>query len=547
MLTAGVAARHKKFPQPPDWVACTVSPLLLLPITLFLPALGALWLALDRKGGDDRLRATAIGFSAATFILSLFILNRFDAAIPGIQMAVRVPWIALWHIDFHLGVDGINLPLVILTALVSLLSLLASGGIKDQLKGYLILFLLLETGMLGVFLALDFFLFYVFYELTLLPMFFLIGLWGGPRREYAAIKFFLYTLVGGVSVLVALLVIHFTCGTARSFDLIHLAAVAQGRVAGEAFPASAQLVAFSLLVFGFCIKVPIFPVHTWLPDAHTEAPTPISMILAGVLLKTGAYGLLRVAFPLCPYGAQMAAWPLAALGVASILYGALAALAQTDFKRLVAYSSVSHMGYVVLGLSVWRIVSGETIGRDAWEMGMSGALFQMISHGITSTGMFFLVGVIYDRVHHRDLEQYGGLLARMPEYGGLSIGLFFAAMGLPGLCGFWGEVFPIFAAWNFDPILAVLAALGVIITAAYILWMIRRVYLGAEYHGPHASGLVPLTATETTIGYVLLVSAIILGCFPDLLFGLMRASVSELVNHLVAAGQTLAAPPVAVR
>ena len=523
-----------------------MSPHLLLPTTLFLPALGALFLAFDRKASPERLRGTAIAFSAVTFILSLFVLNRFDTGVAGIQMAVRTPWIASWHIDFHLGVDGINLPLVVLTALVSLLSLLASGGIRDQLKGYLILFLLLETGMLGVFLALDFFLFYVFYELTLLPMFFLIGLWGGPRREYAAIKFFLYTLVGGVSVLIALLIIHFTCGQERSFDLIELAAIAQGRVAGETFPAMAQLVAFSLLVFGFCIKVPIFPVHTWLPDAHTEAPTPISMILAGVLLKTGAYGLLRVAFPLCPYGASMAAWPLAALGVTSILYGALAALAQTDFKRLVAYSSVSHMGYVILGLAVWRIVDGQTIGRDAWEMGVSGALFQMVSHGITSTGMFFLVGVIYDRVHHRDLEQYGGLLARMPDYGGVSIGLFFAAMGLPGLCGFWGEVFPVIAAWNFAPLLSAAAAIGVIITAAYILWMIQRVYLGPEYRGPHASGLTPLTATETTIGYVLLAIAILLGCFPDLLFGLMRASVAELVNQMAAAAQAVT-PPVAVR
>jgi len=248
-----------------------------------------------------------------------------------------------------------------------------------------------------------------------------------------------------------------------------------------------------------------------------------------------------VAFPLCPYGASMAAWPLAALGVASIIYGGLAALAQTDFKRLVAYSSVSHMGYVVLGLAAWRIVDGQTVGRDAWEMGMSGALFQMVSHGITSTGMFFLVGVIYDRVHHRDLEQYGGLLARMPDYGGVSIGLFFAAMGLPGLCGFWGEVFPVIAAWNFAPFLSVTAAVGVVITAAYILWMIQRVYLGPDYRGPHASGLTPLTATETTIGYVLLGLAVLLGCFPDILFGLMRSSVSELVNQMVAAAQAI--PP----
>lgn len=515
---------------------------LLVPLTLFLPTAGALVLWIEQRWSDDTRRKVAVAVASATFVLSLFLLNRFDPTNPGVQFGVSVPWIASWNVHFRVGVDGLSLPLVILTSFLSVLALLASGCIKEQVRGYLVLFLLLETGMLGVFLALDFFLFYVFYELMLLPMFFLIGLWGGPRREYAAIKFFLYTLVGGVAILVALLVIYFGSGGGeRTFDLPRLAQIGQGLVPGSSLGPTLQVIAFSLLLFGFGIKIPIVPFHTWLPDAHTEAPTPISMILAGVLLKTGAYGLVRIAFPVCPWGAHVLAWPMVLIGVASILYGALAALAQSDFKRLVAYSSVSHMGYVLLGLAAWKLgESGQTVGPDYWRMGIGGAMFQMVAHGITSAAMFFLVGVLYDRVHHRDLRQFGGILGKMPDYGGLSMGLFFAAMGLPGLCGFWGEVFPLFGAWNFDPFVAIVAGLGVILTAAYILWTIQRVYLGPEYLGPGGEGLVPLTGTEAGIGYTLLALAIALGVMPDLLFSLMRSSVSELVARMSAAGELFA-------
>lgn len=510
----------------------------------------------------------------------------------------RIPWIERFNIDYFLGLDGISLPLLLLTTILSFLAMLASWNIEKHVRGYCILFLILETGMIGTFLSLDFFLFYIFWEVMLLPMYFLIGVWGGPRREYAAIKFFLYTLLGSVFILIAILGFYFTdvrdfvsaerieadatraaymknpnakkldidqaakTVEVHTFDLILLQEV--GKVASEViqgkdvknkglveagvnqgkqqgvnerlqqifFTPGFQITMFLLLFVGFAIKVPVFPFHTWLPDAHVEAPTPISMILAGVLLKMGGYGIIRIAYPICPWAAEYLAFWVCVFAMINIVYGAFAAMAQTDFKKLVAYSSISHMGYVILGIAVW------SAHEQFWSWGMNGAMFQMIAHGITSAGMFFLVGVIYDRAHHRNLDNFRGLYEPMPLYGGISAIIFFAAMGLPGMCGFVGEFMVILSTWNFSPpgfpaagmVFAILAALTVVLTAAYILWTLQRVYLGTN---PAYRDYPDITFREVLCILPLVILAVALGVLPNqLLLAWMEPSVTGLVDSL---------------
>jgi NADH-quinone oxidoreductase subunit M len=551
---------------------------LLLTSLWLVPLIGLATILVVPKAAEHAIKWMALGFTTLTFVITLVVLGSFlsggikdkslrervthnilaadtdgeltliDESGGASDLVVRRAWIPYFNIQYYLGVDGISLSLVVLTGLVAVLACLASWKIDKQVKGYYALYLLLCTSMIGVFISLDLFLFYVFFEVMLLPMYFLIAIWGGPRREYAAIKFLLYTLFGSVFILVAILILYFWQSsvsvpgfTGHSFDIVQLTAIASET---SYYPRSIQWWVFILFFIGFIVKLPSFPFHTWLPDAHVEAPTPISMILAGILLKIGGYGLIRLAWPLAPAGAYDWSIWVAALGVFSILYGALVAMAQTDFKKLVAYSSVSHMGYVTLGMAVMGIFAADgTTKLDPryYAYGVNGAMYMMLAHGITSVGMFFLVGVIYDRAHTRDLNKLGGLANIMPLYGAMSYIIFFGSMGLPGLCGFVAEVFVVLSAFNYSPILAVLAAAAVILTAGYILWTIQRVFLGRSEAW---KGLPDMDFREIAIGVPLVVLTIVMGIFPHwLVLSWMSPSVDQVVAGVVTARELSAQRP----
>ena len=489
----------------------------LLSWIIFTPLIGAITILFLPKDNKALIRGVGLGAAAISLIISLVALCNFgtSAEQTGMQLVEKWDWIPSFTIQYYLGVDGLSLPLVLLTTLLTLLSLVFSLGIEERVKEYWFWFLLLDVGMLGVFCSLDLILFYVFWEICLVPMYFLIGIWGGPKKEFAAIKFFLYTLFGSVFMLLGILALYFAT-TPHTFDMVEMATVAAANPSwlSEHY----QVFIFLGFYFALAIKVPAFPFHTWLPLAHVEAPTAVSVILAGVLLKMGGYGLLRICYSITPLGFKWFLPALIVIAFIGIVYGALCAMAQNDMKKMVAYSSVNHMGYCLLGIAA---VS---------STGFTGAVMQMVAHGLITGALFILVGVIYDRAHTRDLSAFGGLAAKVPIYAGLMMLTAFASLGLPGLAGFWGEFMAFLGAFQRYPQWTVLSVAGVLVTAAFFLRMIQKVFLGPlqgksigleEINGRELAAVLPLTALT-----------IVLGIWPKFILDLMNPTINHMVNSL---------------
>ena len=509
---------------------------------LFLPIIGMIIILLIPGDKLKAIRITATAITGLQVVLAAIIFKYFDRAIAGINSiegfqyvenfswitVEAVPWFGRIEIFYLVGIDGLSVLMVMLTALIGLIGAISSWTIQKQVKGYFALYMLLITGMMGVFVALDFFLFFIFWEVMLLPMYFLIGIWGGPRREYAAIKFFLYTFVGGILMMLVMLALYFSVAvtdpitgvSVHTFNLLHMmnpANYIEGSIL-SGVDTTWRYVAWMALFINFAIKIPLFPFHTWLPDAHVEAPTPISVILAGVLLKLGTYGLLRISFPIFPDGTMYFMIFMAVLGMISIIYGAFCALAQDDFKKLIAYSSISHMGIVVLGIAALN------------TQGMVGGVLQMFNHGIITAVLFLMVGVVYDRTGKRGLNDFGGLANQMPKYTGIAMVGMFAALGLPGLNGFVSELFSFLGAFEAFRWIAIISVFGIIITAGYILWTLQRVFLGKTPE--HLTSLKDLTARELITFIPLVILIILLGVYPSPAIELMNTSLSYLVQIL---------------
>ncbi len=498
----------------------------MLSLMTFVPLIGMVVVLCLPKDKPQWIRLASVVTTFIPLALAAKLFMEFDRTNPGIQFTERMMWIPMFNIEYYMGVDGLSVGMVILTALLSFLCIFASWTIDYGVKGYFAMFLFLEAGMMGVFCALDFFLFFMFWEVMLLPMYFLIGIWGGKNKVYAAIKFFLYTLFGSVLMLLVMVGMYYY-SDAHTFDLIKLAATHP--FAGKTISLFGSQFAMDKifwvgLFIGFAIKVPVWPFHTWLPWAHVEAPTAVSVILAGVLLKMGTYGILRMNFPILPEATMWAANAMALLGVINILYGAFCAMAQTDLKKLVAYSSVSHMGYVMLGMSTFTVA------------GVNGAVLQMVNHGLSTAMMFLLVGIIYERAHHRWIVKpdgsrgFGGIAGVVPVFTGVSAIALFASLGLPGLNGFISEAMVFMGAFSVPRLqtLTVIGSLGIVLGAAYLLWMFMRVYLGPlneEY-----KDLPDMNWRERLTLAPLIVLVILLGVYPMPVLDLMSATVAKLLT-----------------
>ena len=505
---------------------------LLQPLTLltFFPLLGVLVLLFMNSEAKTAIRWVAMVTSLLTFGISLWVLSQFNAANPDLQLEARYAWInvAGWNIYYYLAVDGLSILLVLLTAFLTPISLLSTWtAVEDRVKDFMIFFLLLEVGMMGVFLAQDLFMFYVFWEFTLVPMYFLIGLWGGPRRIYAAVKFFLYTMAGSILMLVAILFLGIKTGT---FNVPEMLAALPGLYSSGLIDPKTQMLLFVAFAAAFAIKVPMWPLHSWLPDAHVEAPTAGSVILAGVLLKMGTYGFLRFNIQLFPNATIEAAPWIALLATIGIIYGAAVSYAQTDVKKLVAYSSVSHLGFVMLGMFALNV------------QGVSGAILQMINHGISTGALFLLIGMVYEQTHTREIKVYGGLWKVMPLFGTVMLISSLSSMGLPGLNGFVGEFTILLGAFGagIDGALssfggvwfAGISAIGVIMAAVYILYMFQKMFLGPAGEITKHHELKDLNWREIIIVAPLLILMFWIGLYPAPFFNLIAPAVEKLIAAL---------------
>ena len=501
---------------------------------IWLPVIGVAVIAFIPRDKVDLIKTVSAVVTGLQFLLTLVLWNNFDSSIGSIQFEEKYEWIPSFNIEYYLGVDGLSIPMVILTGLLFFIGVFVSWNINKAVKGYFALFLLLNTGVMGVFLSLDFFLFYIFWEVMLLPMYFLIGMWGGPQREYAAIKFFLYTLFGSVLMLIGILGLYFSCG--KTFNIIELTQVAPEALSGLLWwGMSAIKVIWVLIFIGFAIKVPVFPFHTWLPLAHVEAPTAISVLLAGILLKLGVYGILRVNYGLMPDGVYWFSYALALLGLINVVWGGLCALAQKDLKKLVAYSSVNHMGYSLIGMAA-VVAAGESHGLNmkAAQAGLGGAVFQMFNHGTISAMLFILVGVIYERAHHRDIEGFVGLASQMPVYTGITAIAFFAGLGLPGLSGFISEAMCFIGAFPVYRWIVIASTIGILLNAAYFLWAFQRVFFGKL--NEKYTDLPEINRLELFTVIPLLVITLFFGIYPAPYIDLIASTMDTIINHVVSLG-----------
>ncbi|MEN4903752.1 NADH-quinone oxidoreductase subunit M [Luteimonas sp. TWI1437] len=495
----------------------------LLSLLIWLPILGgACVLALgDRRA--DAVRWVSLAVAVAVFVLSLPLFTGFDYANAGMQFLERREWIPSLDIEYHLGADGISVALIILTTLTTALVLIGAWtSVSKRVHQYYAAMLILEGMMIGVFCAVDVMLFYVFFEAMLIPMFIIIGVWGGPRRVYASVKFFLYTFLGSVFMLVGLIYLYLQAG---SWQLPDLYAVR--------LSATEQTWLFFAFLAAFAVKVPMFPVHTWLPDAHVEAPTGGSVILAAIMLKIGGYGFLRFNLPITPDAGHEWAWLVIALSLIAVVYVGLVALVQQDMKKLVAYSSVSHMGFVTLGVFIAFALVRDVDAGDAARLGLQGAMVQMVSHGFVSGAMFSCIGILYDRMHTRMIKDYGGVANVMPWFAAFYVLFAMANSGLPGTSGFVGEFMVILAAFQNHPLIGFFAAMTLIIGAAYTLWLVKRVLYG-EVANAHVAALKDINGREALVLGVFAAGTLLIGVYPKPLTDLMEPSIAQLANVIAA-------------